>query len=455
MVRASPLRVTQSTFGLVYAVEGTLLPFLPVLLVRSHGLGPGQVGVALAMTSVAAMVTPPLLAAWADGGTSVRRLVSGALVATAATVLLLLVDVGFWGLLLVLLVLGGCYEPVKSLLDGAFFAARTGPGGLAVGYDRVRLWGTVGFAVPAVVVLVLAGPSGGLESVPALACVLCLAGAALAWGLPVRRGPAEPRRRVSGTAALQLATAAVVRSGTGLVFVVAMFLLQAAMAVHVVFYPILATEVAGVPARWLGVLSTVGLVAELCCMVAFGALLRRWGWQRLMVVGAGAAGLRLALLAAVPTAAVVVTTQLLHGLVIIALLVGSRSLLDQLAGDGTRHALQGLYATVVWGGGRVVGTLLGALAAAAYPGLVFTLAAGTAVVAAVLLARCLHRDGLAVPIAAAHRVGSPGRTSTWTRTSPTAASWPDTLTARLRAGRGTGPSRAAAPRGPSGSGRGQ
>lgn len=397
MVRASPLRVTQSTYGLVYAVEGTLLPFLPVFLVRSHGLGPGQVGVALAMTSLAAMVTPPLLAAWADAGVSVRRLTAGALVATAATVLLLRVDVGFWGLLLVLLVLGGCYEPVKSLLDGAFFAASGGPDDLGVGYDRVRLWGTVGFAVPAVIVLVLAGPSGGLESIPALACVLCLVGATMACGLPVRRGPTGPRRRVSVTSPLRFAASGVVRSRKGLVFVVAMFLLQATMAVHVVFYPILATDVAGLPARWLGVLSTVGLVAELACMVAFGALLRRWGWQRLMVVGAAAAGVRLALLAAVPTAVVVVTTQLLHGLVITALLVGSRSLLDQLATEGTRHALQGLYATVVWGGGRVVGSLLGALAAAAYLGLVFALAAVTAAVAAVLLARCLHRDGLALP----------------------------------------------------------
>jgi PPP family 3-phenylpropionic acid transporter len=381
----------------VYAVEGTLLPFLPVFLVRFHGLSPGQVGVALAMSSVAALVTPPLLAAWADAGISVRGLAAGALVATAATVLLLRLDMGFWGLLLVLLALGGCYEPVKTLLDGAFFATSGGPDDLGVGYDRVRLWGTVGFAVPAVIVLFLAGPSGELKSVPALACVLCLLGATLACALPVRRRPAGPRPRASVTSPLRSAAAEVVRSRHGLVFVTAMFLLQAAMAVHVVFYPILATDMAGLPARWLGVLSTIGLVAELACMVAFGALLRRWGWQRLMVVGGAAGSLRLALLAAVPTAAVVVTTQLLHGLVIIALLVGSRSLLNQLAAEGTRHALQGLYATVVWGGGRVVGSLLGALAAAAYLGLVFALAAVTATVAAGMLATCLHRDGLGLP----------------------------------------------------------
>ena len=84
----------------------------------------------------------------------------------------------------------------------------------------------------------------------------------------------------------------------------------------------------------------------------------------MMLLGAAAMVLRFVLLFAVPTPAVAVGTQLLHGLMVMVIVMAPPVFLNRHAGDGFRNSMQGVYALLVVGTGRVVGNYLaGAIAA--------------------------------------------------------------------------------------------
>jgi MFS transporter, PPP family, 3-phenylpropionic acid transporter len=176
------------------------------------------------------------------------------------------------------------------------------------------------------------------------------------------------------------------------VFLLAMFVLQASVSAYFAFYPLLATETMGLAPRWLGLVMNLAVGLELGYMAAFGWFVRRLGWKWLMVLGALGAGVRVALLAAVPTVGVLFGAQVVHGLVIIVTMVAGRILLDRQAPDEIRHTAQGLYAMIVLGGGRVAGSGLGGLVAAQALEAVFWTAAAAAVVAAVMLAWTLRDE---------------------------------------------------------------
>src|SRR5690606_33898392 len=127
-------------------------------------------------------------------------------------------------------------------------------------------------------------------------------------------------------------------------------------------------------------------------IAAFGWFIRRLGWRWLMVLGAVTAGVRVALLASFPTVGVIVGTQAVHGLVIVATMVAGRIVLDQRAPDEIRHTTQGLYAMLVLGGGKVLGSAVGGWIASSSLSAAFWTAAGTAFVAAGLLAVALRTN---------------------------------------------------------------
>jgi PPP family 3-phenylpropionic acid transporter len=325
---------------------------------------------------------------------------------------------GFWWLLLVYVVFSLVREPTRPLLDGIFFSSQRSIPALAeVSYHRVRIWGSVGFMIPSACLAFVLTDQDALGHLPLLSCVLALVGIVAAYFLPTRRrrgvpgvgvgagvGPgtgegagADPGqgRPADGGANFRVllrSTARLLSRRRTVVFLLAMFVLQASVSAYFAFYPLLATETMGLAPRWLGLVMNLAVGLELGYMAAFGWFVRRLGWKWLMVLGALGAGVRVALLAAVPTVGVLFGAQVVHGLVIIVTMVAGRVLLDRQAPDEIRHTAQGLYAMIVLGGGRVAGSGLGGLVAAQALEAVFWTAAAAAVVAAVMLAWTLRDE---------------------------------------------------------------
>lgn len=375
-------------YFLVYGVEGSLGPFLSVVLARHLGLGPDEIGTVVAVGGLAILVTPLLLGALADTGLRETRLLGGTLVITALALLVMMTIAGFWPTLLLYALFSLAYEPAKSLQDGFFFTARRTEDGLArASFSQVRMWGTIGFLIPGIVLWVSLSSGAGIAVVLAVAVAMALISAVNALRLP--QPTAESPARLGTVrelgASLSAATA-VARRGRVAVFAVAMLLLQIAMSVYYLFYPLYVNTVVGIDARWLGLIANIGVGLEVAYMALYGWLVAKLGWRRFMIGAAMAQGMRLLTLALWPTVVAALATQSVHGFVVIATLVAGRVFFDGAADDRMRHAMQGLYTLVVIGGGRVVGSFVGGLVAARDLRLLFGLTAILCLVAASLLA---------------------------------------------------------------------
>ncbi|HEY6738468.1 MAG TPA: MFS transporter [Actinopolymorphaceae bacterium] len=359
--RLRPLTAIKSTYALVYAVDGAILPFFTVFLAQEHGLDASQIGLVLAISAAAGIVGPPLVTMLADGFGRANRLLLGTLTLSAAALLAFCFAQGFWWLIVLFTVYGLAREPIRPLLDGIFFAARRTSDELAAArFHQVRIWGSAGFMVPGVLLYFLIGWQGdSLALLPVVGCVLAFATLPLVRHLPAAppRTPESPSTRTKLGDTARAAYLVLVRPNMA-IFVLAMFLLQAGMAAYMAFYPLQAAEV-GVSSRWLGLLTTLGVGFELGFMAAFGWFVKTLGWRWFMVVGSATAVVRMVALAVVPGVASVIGTQVIHGMVIIVTMVGSRALLDREAPDGVRYTVQGIYAMVVMGGGRIVGNAVG------------------------------------------------------------------------------------------------
>lgn len=414
-IGSRPLAATNASYATLYAVDGALLPFLSVFLAYAHGLSTREIGFVLAAASAAAVVAPPVLTVLADRYGRAELLLLSMLVASSAALLVFAYADGYWSILIIYAAFCLVREPTRPLLDGIFFTSqRMIPAMAGVSYHRSRIWGTFGYMVPGVLLYFALTDQDRLRYLPLGASGLALLGVLTAWFLPTRHraGGAEdadrPGTKVSrrdgtasgGTAGGGATLAVMMRAAGSLLarrttalFIVAMFLLQASMAAYFAFYPLQATQVVGLSPRWLGLVTNLGVLLELGYMASFGWLVRRLGWRWLMVLGASGMAVRVALLAALPTVAIVVGTQVLHGLVIVVSMVAGRVILDRHAPDEIRHTVQGLYAMLVLGGGKIVGSALGGLVAAQSLSTVFWSASVVAVAAALILSWALRNEG--------------------------------------------------------------
>ena len=313
---------------------------------------------------------------------------------SAVGMLALLLPLEYVAVLLVYAGFSLAHEPVKPMADGVFFAARRRAGAPPIDCHQVRIWGTVGYLVPGVLVYVALSAGDGIGVIPMLGAAMALFGTINALRLragdrvPVGAGPGR------GDAGPKLTTASAVRAALRILgrpavrrLVIGMFLLQAALAAYAAFYPLHLTEVVGVETRWIGLISNIGVGLEIGCMAAFGWLRSRLGWRWLLIGGTLAHGGRLVLLAASPELAAALSAQLVHGFAIIVLMVASRVLMDEAAGDHLRYTVQGLFTMFVIGGGRLMGSALGGVIAELGLAWVFAASALACGAAAILFAR--------------------------------------------------------------------
>lgn len=394
------MRSIKAQYFLTFAVMGSVLPYLPVYLTK-QGLNDAQVGYVLSLGGLAVLLTPVLTTLLADLHFENRTLLAWVFAATAGSLAWLLACKGFWMLLMVHGLFSLAFIPALSLQDGLVFTERVRrlKAGLPVTpYHRVRVYGTIGFIVPSAVLygMMAMGASIGTSLLcGAAAGVLALMNTAM---LPRTRGavgasspsaevpdPHPPAGRDRSTPTSQ-AVRCMLQPDV-LLFCVASWLLQLSAGAFYAFYPIYLNQDIGVAQQWLGPISSVGVSLEVVYMLGFGLLLKRLGIKWMMAIGAATIALRMALLAFVPNLGVAVGTQVFHGMMVLAIHVAPPVYLNHRAGPAFRNSIQGLYAMVVFGTGRIVGCILaGHIAEGSGTLAVFGWSAAAAGVSAVLFA---------------------------------------------------------------------
>jgi predicted MFS family arabinose efflux permease len=354
---------TRAQFFLSYAVLGSVIPFLSVWLAE-RGLGREEIGSVWAVSSLAVVLTPLLVTLLADTAVAPRVLMAIAFAVAGAALLGLAGSYGYAVILAVYGLHALALQPVFPLQDGIFFAdhaARGEPGARAESaYPAVRVWGTIGYIVAGWALYFVLRPGSGMTPV-----LVCGAGFGALGAINALRLPRTPRpSREERHARLPTVEAArVIGERHVLVFCVAMFLLHLGAQAFYQFYPLHLTQRAGIDGRWVGVISSVGVVVEIFFMLGFARLVRAWTLRRVMYWGAIATGARLLLLAGFAGPVVAIGVQLLHGMTVLVLQVAPPVFLNSRADDRYRNSIQGLYTMAFAGAGRVVGALVAGWAA--------------------------------------------------------------------------------------------
>lgn len=356
-------------FFFTFSIMGSLLPYLSVYLEESKGLNEAKVGTLFSTGGVAIFITPLIVTFLADKHLSPRRLMTFLFFFVSLASLGLAWFDRFEALLAVILIQHLALVPVVPLQDGINFAyqkQREAAGLKSSPYHRMRFWGSLGFMAPSFGVWVLMRMGGNLEVTIYLAAVMAMLGSINTLFLPetsVRtRVTIQADPDTGQSAGSRAPTAAALRAMLEPhVFVFCLAMLFAAMATssYYMMYPAYLKQKAGIAPEWFGIISSIGVFLELPVLIGFGALVARFGFKRLLELGMLITALRMALLWLFPNPAVAIGTQLLHGTMVMVIHISPPIFLNRHARDENRNSMQGMYAMVVIGVGRIAGQLLG------------------------------------------------------------------------------------------------
>jgi len=408
------MRALQRQFFFMFGVMGSVLAYLPVFLNERLG-SMSQVGLVMSTTGLAVIFTPVIMTALADTKLQSRTLIAVMFAVSSLTCFWQAASHSFLGLFVSHAVFAFAIWPITSLQDGLVFAeARQaeGAGRAATPYHRVRVFGTIGFAIPLGLLYLLLRDTPVLSFLPTvdvgvalvLGGVVCALGAVNALTLPhIALGQARLARysrsitssgaQAGGRARAGVkpgvptfAAARVLFSGAGVVFCVCLFLAHCGNSAYYAFYPLYLTQTVGFDERWVGPITMLGVVLELGVMTSVGLMSAKLGLKWLLVAGLSVMALRFALLGLWPVQHVAVWTQVLHGITVVAIYVIPPIYLNALAGDHFRSSIQGLYAMTVFGPSRIVGNIVGGELSDIDLPLMFNLIAATTLLAVIGLA---------------------------------------------------------------------
>ncbi len=346
---------------LSYGVMGSIFPFLTVYLKQGQGLTEGQIGIILGVASVSVLITPVWMTLLADTRFDPRRLVSVVLGISALALLTLNFSAGFWPVMVLLTFHSLAHAAMIPLHDGITFSTlrrRELEKQPLVPYHRIRVWGTIGFILPSLILFWL------IRNRDVDVILLCGVGfsvIALLHAFRLR----DPRPERDGKAPLPersgLPTSKAVRTllqPNVRIFCLALFLAYTGMSGFGSFQPLYLVEHVGVGPEWVGLIIGFGVAVEIFFVLAFGRLHAWLGFRRLMITGIGCLGTQTLLMALFPSVAVAIAVQVVHGMVILAMFIAPVMYINRQAGDHFRNSIQGLFAMAVIGIARISGVVL-------------------------------------------------------------------------------------------------
>lgn len=328
-----------------FTYAGALVPYFSLWL-AAQGFGAPQIALVLAMPQLARVFAPALWGWLADHGGRQRSIVVfGAFAVCLGFASLYLVH-GVAGVALVMLVLSVLAAGAMPLVESATLAATEGQAGR---YGPIRLWGSVGF------ILAVLGTGAWLDHhdantvldiVVLLSACVCVA----AFGIPARARPHE--------AAASERIGTLLGRGDVLAFFAACMCMQVAHGTLYAFYSIY-LESAGYSKSVIGMLWTLGVVAEVAVFLWLPQLMRRFSLRALLIASFACAALRFAAIGwAVDLLAVLVAAQLLHAATFGSFHAASIAAVHRLFRGRVAARGQTLYSSLTYGVGGAAGTLI-------------------------------------------------------------------------------------------------
>jgi PPP family 3-phenylpropionic acid transporter len=364
----------QAHFFAYFLYLGALVPYFALYL-AARGFGAAEIAAVLAMPQLARAAAPAFWGWLADRSGAARGIVvfsAGVLLAGYA--LLPWVD-GAAAVAALMLAMSALSAGALPIVEALTLSALEGR---SERYGPIRLWGSVGFIAG---VLATGAWLDARAPHALLAAVLPFAALALATALVL------PARRVAlGASHAPERLLGVLLRREVLAFFGASLCMNVAHGALYAFYSIY-LEAQGYSKTAIGVLWTLGVLAEIALFMLLPRLMRRFSLRALLAASFACAVLRFLVIGwGVQSVALLAFAQLLHAATFGAYHAASVAAVHRLFTGALQARGQTLHASVSYGLGGVAGTLLAGWSWGALgPELSFTLSAAAALVGAVLV----------------------------------------------------------------------
>jgi PPP family 3-phenylpropionic acid transporter len=365
-----PARLALFYAGL-FVVAGIQMPFFPVWL-KAKGLDAQAIGLVIATPILVRVIVVPIAARIADRRGALRQVLVVSSIGAAMGYAVVGAAQGFPAILASVALAAALAAPAIPLADAYALKGLTLRG---CAYGPVRLWGSAAF----IAANFAAGFAAGLIA-PTTYVWLIVAAWALAAGASLGLRPLQPAGAPKPSARPRprrlLATPGVLPVAVGA------SLIQASHAVYYGFST-LAWSADGLSGTAIGALWALGVAAEIV-LFALSARLPALSPRGLLMLGAGGAVVRWAVMALDPPAALLVPLQCLHALSFGASFLGAVQFLSRVASEGETATAQGDFSTlqgiVTAAATGISGLLYGSFGALAYAAMAACAAVGGIVI---------------------------------------------------------------------------
>lgn len=343
-------------FFLSYAALGSVAPLLTVFLRAQGGFDFFQIGLAMALMGVPTLCSPALLTLLADRNLDARRLLAIASTSSAIVLTTMFFSHGVLATLVLFFFHGLSSVAMLPLLDGYFFSLAEGqrreeiP---AVEYPTVRIWGTMGYILPSLIVYYPLLKGAEVRLILPCAVLFCLLSLINSFRLaPVPRVASRIARQLPSGEAWKTLFNEKARW-----LILGLFFAYFGAATYYAFIGNYLDEVVGIPKPYIALVIQFGVLVEVGCTLLMPWLQRHLRLKGILLLGLGCMVARMSLLSSFPLPLVAVLVQLGHGFEVLALYVSPVMFLNRLAGDEFRNSIQGVFTMCVAGSARVFGSL--------------------------------------------------------------------------------------------------
>ena len=319
----------------IMACIGIYLPFFPVWL-AARGLSPADIGLVLAVPFLMRLLATPAAAALADRLGAPAQVLALASAGVLLAYGLLGIAGGFWAILAMATLLGAFQAAQLPLMDSLILARIRARPAAGLDYGRIRAWGSASVLAGMVAGGRLAGriePDAIVWTLAGLAGIGALA--ALAMSIHVPRVRAAAAASPAGAGRLPRAAFAVIAAAA---------LVQAS---HSQLYAFATLDWQGrrFSGQFIGLAWAAGVFAEVLFFLF--AARHVGGPLRLLLLGGLAAALRWVVMAAAPSAPLLLLLQASHALSFGATHLGAVTLLDAIVPAARRAQAQGWLAAAI------------------------------------------------------------------------------------------------------------
>lgn len=327
-----------------YAFVGTFAPYWSLYLQSIH-FDPIEIAILMSVQPVMRMVAPNIWGWLADHTGERRQVVQIAATLSAAFYLGVFATTSFWGMFLVLLLMGFFWSASMPLVEATTL---TYLGKHAARYGRIRSWGSVGF------IMAVIGLGYAFDYI------------AIAWllwaGLVCELGILFFSRQIPPTEVLAHHTDSqsirkIVLQPHVLALLGACFLMSVAHGPYYTFFSIYLVD-HGYAKSAVGWLWALGVICEIGVFFTMPWLVSRFGYTRILLASFSCAVLRFILIGwGVDFLMLLLIAQILHAVTFGAYHAASLGLVHELFQGRHQSKGQALFGSFTYGAGNMVGGL--------------------------------------------------------------------------------------------------